>query len=746
MTERAQTHGRVIPAGSRAIPAAVALALALLPIASAGTARAVTIGPNINVTQALGSQREGAIAINPSNPAQIFIAAADAVNKDILTARSNDGGLTWTRATVAIGNGTSPQSGGLPASCCNLSATFDSYGNLFITYLGLTPRTYVIFGYSIDGGASFKGVTTAQMLGDQPTVAAGHGEVWLTYSVGGAIQAAGGPVTGLGQVGALTRWNVPGAPGTLSASGNYGDITIGPSGQVMLTYGPTSGSSGTLYVNSKPDGLGPAPFALQTAVTNSNIGGFSYIPAQPQWGIDPEAGLAWDHSGGARDGRVYFVNVDAAFVGSTETHVYVRHSDNEGATWSAPVQVSAGGVGASQFMPRISLDQASGAIGVTWWDTRNDPLNTSAQYFGAFSSDGGETFAPDFRLSAGTSNEAWAPNPPPPIVDQDLGDYTGNAFVAGKLWGLWADNSNSTADNPNGTHSALNLYAGYAQVQSVPPAVSVSLPALAPSGWYTASPVTGSVTATEPAGNTETISAITCTGASVSGLSGLGTGSATAAISVAADGITPVACTAANSGGGSAESQPAVVSLDTLAPTLAPTLSVPAGPIPIGAAVTASPGAVDPLNGGFASGLASSSCGVVETAAVGARTLSCQASDLAGNTASAGLGYVVGYATALLAPAPGAAAARGSVLQVQFRLTDAAGNPIPDAVAKALACGAQVTFAALARCPRYKKTTHTFAAQLRVPRKLVPGTYQLTLTVRPGADTLAGASVAVLVS
>jgi hypothetical protein len=241
-------------------------------------------------------------------------------------------------------------------------------------------------------------------------------------------------------------------------------------------------------VNTKPDGLGPAPFSAQIAVTNTNIGGFSFIPAQPDWGIDPEAGLAWDRSGGAHGGRAYLVYVDAPSLGSTETHVFVRHSDDEGASWSAPVQVSAGGPGASQFMPRISLDQAAGAVGVTWWDTRNDPLKKAAQYFGALSSDGGETFAADFQLSAGSSNEAWAPNPPPPILDQDLGDYTGNAFVAGRLWGLWADNSNSTADNPNGTHAALNLYTAFAQVEATRPQVSVSLPAPGGGGWYTASP------------------------------------------------------------------------------------------------------------------------------------------------------------------------------------------------------------------------------------------------------------------
>ncbi|HEX7609718.1 MAG TPA: hypothetical protein VF380_03510 [Solirubrobacteraceae bacterium] len=369
-----------------------------------------------------------------------------------------------------------------------------------------------------------------------------------------------------------------------------------------------------------------------------------------------------------------------------------------------------------------------------------------AQYFGALSSDGGETFAADFQLSAGSSNEAWAPNPPPPILDQDLGDYTGNAFVAGRLWGLWADNSNSTADNPNGTHSALNLYTAFAQVEATPPQVSVSLPAPGGGGWYTASPVAGTVTASMPAGSLETVASLSCVGGSASAPTGIGSASASAAVSVSADGITPVVCSATSSGGAGASSQPEVVRLDTLAPTLAPKLSALAGPIPLGAAVTASPGAVDPLNGGFASGLATSSCGAVETAAVGARSLTCEAADIAGNSASAGLPYVVGYATVLLAPVPGASLARGSAMAVLFRLTDAAGNPIRDVTAKALGCAAQVAFAGATRCPAYHRRTHTFSTNFRASRKLMPGPHVLAVSVSAGADTLAAASLVVSVT
>jgi hypothetical protein len=98
-------------------------------------------------------------------------------------------------------------------------------------------------------------------------------------------------------------------------------------------------------------------------------------------------------------------------------------------------------------LPRISLDQSDGTIAVTWYDARNSALNNTAQYFGAFSSDGGATFGRNLQISAGTSNQA---DSVAVLKKTDYGDYTGNAFVNGRLVPAWADNSNSTGDNPDG--------------------------------------------------------------------------------------------------------------------------------------------------------------------------------------------------------------------------------------------------------------------------------------------------------
>ena len=436
----------------------------LLLLMAGDRAVAQTAGPNLNVTRAEGNQTEPAVAVNPGNNNQIFIASRNETG-GLYTARSADGGATWT--TRLIARNALPSSGDVPRAYGNPSAAWDTFGNLFLAYLSqastLAP-TYVTLALSTDGGATFYSPNgtgaslllpynppAVPLIGDQPTVTVGpgsagfRGSVWLTYWTMGGIVVSGAGVSGAGAVGSFTSFQPP-----QPVSVNFGDIAVGPNGEVIVTYGPNGANSGGIYVNLKPDGLGSAPFSNYVAVAGVNIGGFTPIPAQPDWGIDPEAGLAWDRSGGPYRGRLYLVYTDAPAIGSADTNIFVVHSDDTGVTWSKPVRVNDDTGANSQFLPRIALDQSNGMLAVSWYDARESPLNNSARYYGVFSRDGGATFTPNFPIAAGLSN---ASNSPSVLKKADYGDYTGSAFVNGRLQTTWADNSNSTADNPEGATS-----------------------------------------------------------------------------------------------------------------------------------------------------------------------------------------------------------------------------------------------------------------------------------------------------
>jgi Bacterial Ig-like domain (group 3) len=398
----------------------------------------LSVGTNINISQLSGNQAETTISINPTNVQNLF--ASETFSG--MCRYSTDGGSTWTNSNMSA----------LPSTIGDVQTAWDSYGNLFITRLGASNQAVVV-AYSTNGGATFGNVQTVLSSGgDQPSIAVGANSVWVSVSnSSGDLVAAGASVTGLGTVGSFGSLQTAPGPG-----GDFGDIAIGPSGQVLVVYqDPNSGTGpDTIKANLDSNGLTSGGFASNTVATNTNVGGFDAIPPQPSRTIDAEANLAWDRSGGAHNGRVYLVYVDATSVGSNNTDIYVRHSDNNGSTWSSAVKVNDDTTTNSQLQPAIAVDQSTGNIAVTWYDCRNaGSADVTVQLFGAVSTDGGATFSPNVQISAGTTNATVAA-----VGSFNLGDYDKMDFASGVFYRTWGDNSNSTGNNPNGTLNALDMY------------------------------------------------------------------------------------------------------------------------------------------------------------------------------------------------------------------------------------------------------------------------------------------------
>jgi hypothetical protein len=454
------------------LAAAAGLALAAIVPGEVGAASIA----NVDVSQRALNESEEAIAVNPTNPNNIVIVTnvghrEAGLTAGMLAAVSFDGGATWSRRL--IGNNDT-----LGDACCDPSLSFDRYGNLFLTYLFETENTLPV-ALSTDGGLSFnlianipappKGTPTKGSgdnrglfrFVDQPTITTGAGEVWVVVNAGGPIYATGAPVTGIGQVGDFFVGEV--VPGTNNCT--YGDVAIGPAGQVMqvCTLTESGQGGGKLFVNVDPDGLGPAGFSDRTFVAATHVGGFDFIPAQPDRSVDAEPGLAWDRTGGPHNGRVYLVFTREQQNESDNMDIYLAYSDDNGATWSTPQRLNDDATANSQFLPKIALDPTSGKIAVVWYDARNDLgsggsgdtdglPNDDAQFWGTFSTDGGATFGPNIQISAGTSNSHDSGN------GIDYGDYTGLSFDGGIAHPAWSDNSNSTGNNPNGALHQLDIY------------------------------------------------------------------------------------------------------------------------------------------------------------------------------------------------------------------------------------------------------------------------------------------------
>ena len=172
----------------------------------------------------------------------------------------------------------------------------------------------------------------------------------------------------------------------------------------------------------------------------------------------------------------------------------------------------------------------------------------------------------------------------------------------------------------------------------------------------------------------------------------------------------------------------AVLWLDTDGPSLAPTLS-PAT-ILLNGAATASPNATD-----AASGVASESCDVPDTSTAGAHTVSCTATDLAGNTTTVDVPYVVQYRIlGFLSPSAHAKWKRGQAVPIKVALGDVNGVRIPDAEAQALLSPTcRVTFTATgvqtaSACMKYDAANDQFTFTWRLGQAQGPATISVQVS------------------
>jgi hypothetical protein len=453
----------------------------------------VTVGvPTVvNVSHEAGQQSEGTVAIDPTNPLRVF-AASNESGVSLLGATSDDGGITWAPAQFAGATDL------LPQACCDPSAAWDEFGNLFFAYLAVDTGSVVVLA-SADAGRSFRQVASFGGENDQPTVAVGAGSVWVAFNQDGVGPVAhGAAVTGPGQIGSFgkprridRRGGAGGGGGAADAGGelsNVGDIAIGPGGQVLMTYqtarheGPSD-----VFARLDPDGLGPRPFGPAVHVTSTNVGDFDHVPPQNQRTIDAEVDLAYDLSGGVSGGRVYLAYTDETPDESGNTDVLSRFSDDDGASWSAPQKLNDDATPYAQILARIEVDPATGVLGAAWHDARNDTgtggaagptpatpglggtdadANDETQFYAAVAlpTAAGLAVQPNVQINGGFSAAAASHNA------NEYGDYIGLSFRGGMLSPVWADNSNSTGDNPDGFHGPFDLYAARVPVTVSDPA------------------------------------------------------------------------------------------------------------------------------------------------------------------------------------------------------------------------------------------------------------------------------------
>ena len=381
-------------------------------------------------------------------------------NNGIFVSRSDNGGLTWDQPVAVI----SHMYAGQPVD-------FEVIPDLAID----TFRTLPDGSPNPRFGEMYAVWTRVYPAGQYPGEpdATGGTDIMLSVSKDGGqtwqLQLQPQPGTGL----QVTPLQDPGAQGGegISVGVGYADqphLAIGPEGDIYVSnfgggdfvvqHSTDDGQAFTVPDHDTGQGLAFGPgftaYSDGTGITtnqfrNNTVRDIVADPARPGTIYAVEGVIVLDALGNVLDtGDIRFARStdygqtwQSSFTVGPDTATDLN-DDNQG----QPATGSPDDVITGQALPRIAVD-GQGNIAVIWYDTRRDPAHHLLDVFGTVSTDGGQTFSPNFRITnqsfdanAGKFTDATGQ------TDYYLGDFLGLSVANGTAYAAWADTRNGNQD------------------------------------------------------------------------------------------------------------------------------------------------------------------------------------------------------------------------------------------------------------------------------------------------------------
>lgn len=224
------------------------------------------------------------------------------------------------------------------------------------------------------------------------------------------------------------------SPINLSVSGAVqGSMpVVAPNGDVYVAYFfITGGETGIAIVKSTDGGASfDAPKKIAFFQELTQVTGISNVRANSFPAITVD-----------KNNFVHVVySAPPKFLGPDRSDVFYIRSTDGGASFSAPLKLNDDPTNTTQLLPAIAAAD-DGALGVKWWDRRNDPINDDlTDVYMTISSDGGASFKKNFRLT----DHNWAFGPSE--FGSYHGDYDGLAAEGDKFFACWSDERASDPD------------------------------------------------------------------------------------------------------------------------------------------------------------------------------------------------------------------------------------------------------------------------------------------------------------
>jgi hypothetical protein len=385
------------------------------------------VGRNVNVTWKDGAQSETTVAVDPTDPSHLLAASND--HADTTTVyESLDGGRSWANAGLRLSR-----------FCKDPWLDFNAAGDAFFAYQCTDQRlaarragdaTWTKTKFEDVGLRPDRDMVVVDTTPTSPFV----GSVYIGYS----DAFSNGAAYVLYSRDGFDGWTrSPQINLLISPIGV--NVAVAPDGTIFATW--ENWQDGRIWSDRSIDG--GATWGEDRIVHDLRIdteGFFIPIPPQPDRGILPMPMTDVAPAGTPFAGRLYVAYPDLASEGGPATAIFVRHSDDGGLSWSPESRVNDDSSNVYHFHPAITV-APDGTVGVSFYDTRNDPTGRKADQYVAFSMDGGVTWSHNQRVSSASSDESGAGDP------NDYGEYQGlDASSSGVFHQVWTDSRPGTRE------------------------------------------------------------------------------------------------------------------------------------------------------------------------------------------------------------------------------------------------------------------------------------------------------------
>jgi hypothetical protein len=415
-------------------------------------------GTNIQLPATNLPENEPSVAVNPINPLTIISVSHDYTVDGFALYQSFDGGNTFNYSILPVTTGFDI-----------LSDPIVDFGlNNISMVSGLaakdaTNEASIIVFRSVDGGLTYSNST---IVSDKVGNGIFDDKEYLAID-----KSATSPFQGISYItytrftnnfnntqillqrstdGGVT-WSSPAVPITPVFTGlpfvQGSNVQTGPNGEMYVAWIEGNFVNANFRIRRSDDGgvtFGPTvtvnPIVLVPPSLNSNV---------PQWGFRTPtfAFLAVDTSGcfGSADfARVYAV---WQAYNTNNAHILISFSDDGGVTWSTPSRVDDSAENTQNFFPFVSVSACSGTCSVIYYTNRVSP--TLLDVFAAISTNGGASFT-NMRIT----DVSFNPNADPSFGNPSafIGDYIFSAFIPPnlpepeKLVSVWTDTRTGSQD------------------------------------------------------------------------------------------------------------------------------------------------------------------------------------------------------------------------------------------------------------------------------------------------------------